>query len=365
MMKIALVDSFFSGSHKKWGLDLQKFCKYPIHIFSMYGIHWKWRMHGGAITLAKQINDTKIKFDIFLVTDMVDIYVFKALISKKNKSTPIIMYFHENQIMYPKSKLDTDIKDKRDNHYGFINFTSALAADKVIFNSKFHFVEFLNNLKTFLNQFPDYSIQNEAKKIKDKSMVIPLGVDFTNIKYQNKSNKIKNLLWNHRWEYDKNPNQFFKILFKLDNEGINFKINIIGQKYRGYPKIFDEAKNRLKNKINKWGFANSLYEYNRILSLSDILPVTSYHDFFGLSTVEAISNGVIPLLPNRLAYPEHVPKSVQNKFLYNSNDDFYTKLKNLIINYEEFKTNDIKNYISKYDMKIVIKKYEECFERIS
>ena len=34
--------------------------KYQITIFSMKGIHWKWRMHGGAITLSQQLNESKI-----------------------------------------------------------------------------------------------------------------------------------------------------------------------------------------------------------------------------------------------------------------------------------------------------------------
>ena len=119
-MKIALIDSFFSGSHQKWGKDLKKFSKHQIQIFSMVGIHWKWRMHGGAITLSKELNNSKFLPDLILITDMVDVAVFKSLLSPKLINTPILIYFHENQIMYPKSRLDTDIIEKRDNHYGFI-----------------------------------------------------------------------------------------------------------------------------------------------------------------------------------------------------------------------------------------------------
>ena len=30
------------------------------------------------------------------------------------------------------------------------------------------------------------------------------------------------ILWNHRWEYDKNPESFFKLLFKLADQNIDF-----------------------------------------------------------------------------------------------------------------------------------------------
>ena len=363
-MKIALIDSFFSGSHQKWGKDLKKFSKHQIQIFSMVGIHWKWRMHGGAITLSKELNNSKFLPDLILITDMVDVAVFKSLLSPKLINTPILIYFHENQIMYPKSRLDTDIIEKRDNHYGFINFTSALTADKVIFNSKFHLNGFLNKLKKLLLKFPDYPLLEYVNIIKQKSMVIPIGVKMGNLAKRTEKYNPITILWNHRWEYDKNPDQFFKILFKLNQEGINFNLNVIGENFKHSPLIFDQAKEVLKNKILNWGFIESRQYYYKILSSSNILPVTSIHDFFGVSTVEAISQGLSPLLPNRLAYPEHIPNYLFKNYLYNSEEELYSKLKNMILNYKNLNSIELQNYIQKYEIKTVIKKYDKYFEEI-
>ena len=77
-MKIAIVDTFFSGSHKQWGLDLQHNSKYQIKLFTLPGIHWKWRMQGGAITLAQKLNNTQFKPDLILATDMVNLPIFKS-----------------------------------------------------------------------------------------------------------------------------------------------------------------------------------------------------------------------------------------------------------------------------------------------
>ena len=53
-MKILLVEPYFSGSHKSWAEGYQSFSNHNIRIISLPGKFWKWRMHGGAISLAKQ-----------------------------------------------------------------------------------------------------------------------------------------------------------------------------------------------------------------------------------------------------------------------------------------------------------------------
>ena len=42
----------------------------------MKGQFWKWRMHGGAVTLAKQFKNKNYKPDLILSTDMLDLSTF-------------------------------------------------------------------------------------------------------------------------------------------------------------------------------------------------------------------------------------------------------------------------------------------------
>ena len=116
------------------------------------------------------------------------------------------------------------------------------------------------------------------------------------------------------------------------------------------------------DEIINWGFVESKAEYYKILNQSDILPVTSHHDFFGISIVEAMSYGVYPLLPNRLAYPEHIPAELKSDCLYNNSQDLYQKLKILlkekIPNHMEL----IENQIQKYELNKVINDYDQFFE---
>jgi glycosyltransferase involved in cell wall biosynthesis len=330
----------------------------------MSGIHWKWRMHGGAITLAQKLNNSNFIPDLIIVTDMVNLGDFKSLLKKQLKQIPIILYFHENQLMYPKTKLDTDNKQQRDNHYGFINFTSSLIADKILFNSNFHKNGFINSLNKFLSKFPDYSLKSNINEISNKSSVLPIGIKMNDKVPLKTKNKIPIILWNHRWEHDKNPEDFFNILFQLKKDSISFKLNIIGENFKNSPEIFQTAKEKLKDEVINWGFIQSKEEYFKILSESDLLLVTSNHDFFGISIIEAISFGVFPLLPNRLAYPEHIPNELKKYCFYNNNEDVLIKLKEILNNKPTNYENLLSNHIQKYELNKVINDYDNFFNTI-
>ena len=80
-------------------------------------------------------------------------------------------------------------------------------------------------------------------------------------------------------------------------------------------------KRRLPQNIRRFltkarGFVDSFEEYARLLHLADILPVTSQQDFFGGSVVEAIYCNCHPILPNRLAYTDHIPSALHDIHLY-------------------------------------------------
>ena len=53
----------------------------------------------------------------------------------------------------------------------------------------------------------------------------------------------------------------------------------------------------LSEEIIHFGFVESKSDYYHLLNQSDIVPVTSNQDFFGISAIEAIAAGCVPLLP--------------------------------------------------------------------
>ena len=202
-MKILIIEPYYTGSHKQWADGYQKHSQHEIRILSMKGQFWKWRMHGGAVTLANQFNEMAWTPDLIIATDMLDLTTFLSLTKNRSYKISTAIYFHENQLTYPWSPEDRDIQNKRDTHYGFINYSSALVADKIFFNSKFHMNSFLEELHPFLKQFPDHQELDSINIIRSRSEVLYLGMElerFDQYKVDNTGRPL--ILWNHRWEYD-------------------------------------------------------------------------------------------------------------------------------------------------------------------
>ncbi|NNC84972.1 MAG: DUF3524 domain-containing protein, partial [Bacteroidia bacterium] len=142
-MNILLIEPFYTGSHKTWCDELKQFSSNNIELLTLSGHYWKWRMHGGAITLARKYLEKNYSPDLILCSDMLDLTTFLSLTRARTANIPTAVYFHENQLTYPWSPDDRDVKMKRDNHYAFINCVTALTADKVFFNSHYHMNSFL------------------------------------------------------------------------------------------------------------------------------------------------------------------------------------------------------------------------------
>ncbi|MFK8101190.1 MAG: DUF3524 domain-containing protein [Saprospiraceae bacterium] len=366
-MNVLLVEPFLSGSHQTWAKSYQHCSQHNVDILALPGRHWKWRMHGGAVSLAQQFLKQAKQTDLILATDMLDLAVFLGLSRAKSVNLPTVLYFHENQISYPWSPTDQDAKLGRNNHYGFINYTSALSASAIFFNSSYHQNSFLQGLKPFLQQFPDHQELSTIAAISGKAKVLPLGM---NLKKFDTFRTVPSpgparILWNHRWEYDKNPTEFFQVLFRLKAEGIAFEVIILGAAYKKQPPIFAEAAKKLADRILHMGFAEDFASYAKYLWQSDILPVTGKQDFFGGSVVEAMYCNCFPLLPHRLAYPEHIPSAFHSQHLYENSAAYYTQLKSAILSVEEIrKSIFVQNFVKHYDWSILAPTYDQSLQAI-
>ena len=361
-MKILLLEPYFTGSHKAWAEGYQSNSTHDIQIISLSGQFWKWRMHGGAISVAKEFMQSDFQPDLIISTDMLDLTTFLSLTRSKTADILIVLYFHENQITYPWSSNDRDVMEKRDIHYGFINIASALAADHVLFNSQFHMDSFLYGGKKILKHFPDNQELDSMEIIQSKSDILYLGMDLS-ILDSHKAQKSGDplILWNHRWEYDKNPESFFHLLYRLDKEGFPFKIAILGESFKTTPSIFDEAKDKLNDRIVHYGFCDQFKDYAQWLWKADILPVTSNQDFFGISIMEAIYCGAYPILPKRLTYPELLPDKHHDKHLYDNENELYELVKDCIQNVVHNREKLNGDWVRKYDWRTMVNEYDKLF----
>ena len=156
-MNVLILEPYLAGSHAAWAVELAQRSRHEVRIMGLEGRHWKWRMHGGAVTLAGRYLSDGPAADLILASDMLDLSTFLAATRARTADLKTAVYFHENQLSYPWPG-DDPIRPPggRDAHYGFINYTSALAADAVVFNSRYHLESFDAELAPFLMSFPDH-----------------------------------------------------------------------------------------------------------------------------------------------------------------------------------------------------------------
>ena len=361
--KILIVEPFCSGSHKSWAEGYANSSAHDVEIISLPGRFWKWRMHGGAITLAKYYHKLNFQPDLILATDMLNLPVFLSLI---NPSCRVAIYFHENQFTYPWSPHDEDVKLKHDKHYGFINYSSVLCAGHVYFNSQFHLNSFFSGLEEFLIKFPDYRETQNITLIRQKSSVLRLGMNlnkFDDYKIKKLEHTPPLILWNHRWEHDKNPEIFFNIMEKLSKTGMEFQLAVLGKEFKEELPCFSRAREVLKQYIIQFGYAKSFEEYAKWLWKANILPVTSNQDFFGASIMEAVYCQTIPLLPMRLSYPELFLADENSHLFYDNEKGLLDKLTNVIQNISGYQMQSYSNIAENYDWSNMVKMYDGEFEK--
>lgn len=364
-MRIALVEPYCTGSHAAWAREYAAFSRHQVDLLTLPGRNWKWRMHGGAVTLAPRFLAGGTP-DLILATDMLDLTTFLALTRQTSWNCRTAIYFHENQLTYPWSPADPDRAQQRDLHYPFINYVSALSADAVVFNSRYHRDSFLRALPGFLKAFPDHPGPASAGAIEDKSRVLPLGLDLKRFDRHRPAQAGRGdaplLLWNHRWEFDKAPEEFFAALYRLADDGVDFRVAVLGESFDRAPAVFDQARARLADRVEQWGYLDDFAKYAQWLWRADILPVTSRQEFFGASVVQAMYCGCRALLPERLAYPEHVPEKAREKVLYGEGESLADRLAGLLAKGDGA---DLAQHVARYDWLRLAPVYDDFFEGVA
>ena len=360
-MRIALIDPFYDTSHAHRAEGLKQHSVHDIEIYNSKPNHWKWHMVGGTMEMANRMGQKVEKFDLLIATDMLDLPCYLGMLSKY-LIPPILLYFHENQITYPWSPDDQDVEQRRDHHYGFMNFRSAVIADAVVFNSEYHRSSFLEALPAFCAQFPKNSLSQNIPELKQKSTVLGIGIKANAPTKDDIEQERPVFLWNHRWEYDKGADLFFETLFALQREGFDFGVIVLGMSYGRQPAIFEHARKKLKDQIVHWGYAQSRAEYLSLISIANIVLVTAIQDFFGIGVVEAIMSGCFPILPYRLAYPEHVPPDLYYNVFYRTDAEILDLTRSVITKKRYQKTRVFQDYTEKYHWNRLAPKYDALFE---
>lgn len=371
-MHILFLNPYHGGSHAAVAEGYAAHSRHDVTLLTLPTEGgWRWRMRGGAVALARMARAQRIRPDLIFATSMLDLAAFRALTRDiYGPAIPAALYFHENQLTYPLPH-----GRARDLSFAWTNYTSALVTDVVFFNSAFHRREFLAALPGLLRRYHDFRELETIDAIAEKASVLPPGVNLK--RHDNpkpvlsaaEGSKIQNpkspiILWNSRWDYDKQPQVFFDALEALAARGTGFRLIVAGEHVDPHAPEFVAAGERWASRIVHWGYADDPAAYSRLLHQADIVVSTAVQEFFGIGIVEALYCGCIPILPRRLTYPDLLPAKHHADCLYDTPAELVERLDHAILRYNELRQRDWRAIAAPYDWSLMGLKYDQVLKDI-
>ncbi|KAL7642160.1 UNVERIFIED_CONTAM: hypothetical protein RMT77_006720 [Armadillidium vulgare] len=319
---VLILEPFYGGSHKQLIVTLQSdeslFSPDDLSLFILPSKKWHWKARTSALYFYQKIpqeHNLRVLFasSTLNLCELVSLRPDLAALKK-------ILYFHENQLVYPIRK-----EKHRDFQYGYNQILSCLVADQIVFNSQYNLESFLREIPRHIKRQPGLRPDPGpiVEVIKKKSSVLYFPVSITH-KTRSPKDALEplHIIWPHRWEHDKDPDTFFQVLYQLTEAGLNFRLSVLGESFAEAPPVFAEARVKLSNFIHHWGYAENKEKYWEILHCGDVVVSTAHHEFFGVAMLEAVGAGCFPLCPNRLVYPEIFPQDC----LYNTTQQLQKSL---------------------------------------
>lgn len=296
MKRILLLSAYRSDSHAAWVdwlVDNIEGVDWTVR--ELPGRHFAWRIRGNPLSWLDEIPADPP--DRVLATSMVDLATLRG-IQPQLVGAPTTYYFHENQLAYPVSRNQVKTVE-----HAIVQIYGALAADELLFNSAYNQDSFLEGTAQFAAKMPDRAPRDLPERLAPKCRVLPVPIEPVPAAA---TRDRKLIVWNHRWEYDKRPELFAEAVCRLANDGMDFRLALLGKRPRKTPPALAKIRERLGERIIADGML-PVREYRQLLGRCGIAVSTAAHEFQGLAMLEAVSAGAIPLVPDGLCYPEQYP----------------------------------------------------------
>ena len=322
-MRILLLSAYDTDSHKSWCQGLLQHCSDIEWTYLVLpGRYFSWRIRGNPLSWAygEQREMLNKQYDLVMATSMVDLATLKGLVPNLGR-IPSVLYMHENQFAYPKSQAQHQSVEPQ-----MVNLYSALAADRIIFNSEFNRTTFLKGAKALLNKMPDCAPLSALETIERKSQILPVPINRPNSFPASKANDTLKVIWNHRWEYDKGPDVLHALIKRCHETHAPLRFTIAGNQFRQTPDSLAQLQSAQYKCVDHIGTFKQRQAYETALTQHQVVLSTACHEFQGLALLEGCAHGCVPLAPNDLAYPEWVPPPC----LYDSNSDTLVQANNIL-----------------------------------
>lgn len=329
-MKIVWLEPFYGGSHRAIADNFAQYSSFEVELITLPARHWKWRLRGSAFYFAEMLEKRAAEIggspgaDLLLCSSLCDLSLLRSLIRSIAgvRDIPLVQYIHEHQFSYPmRSGLTPDA------NYPLTDLSSTLAADAVRFNSRWCMESFMTGARSLLSRMPDHRCSRIVDRVERRSAVLYPGCSAPRVGERSDTGEQDSdrrggveagsgrsagptILWNHRWEYDKAPEVFFRALERIDRPELGWRVIVTGGRFRRSSGSFGEALKRLRSRVLHEGFVEERGRYDELVRSCDIVVSTAIQENFGLSVMEAMGAGVLPVLPRRLSYPELYGDSV-------------------------------------------------------
>ncbi|XP_074450569.1 tRNA-queuosine alpha-mannosyltransferase isoform X3 [Larus michahellis] len=362
-MSVLLIEAFYGGSHKQLMDLLQEELREDCVLWTLPAKKWHWKARTAALYFMQTV-PASTNYRILFASSVLNLAELAALrpdLAKLKK----VLYFHENQLVYPVQKCQ-----ERDFQYGYNQVLSwfmpehKLARLEKVIGVKSNgdayrseglpgqqksralmktsdarresgLCEAQPGLCTTQHEGPPSPLTAPARlgtseasestnpcQEEDKQhLTFNLGNISSGRDYQQRP---LHVAWPHRWEHDKDPETFFKVLLKLKEKDLPFHVSVLGEAFTEIPDIFAEAKKALGSSVLHWGYLPSKEDYFQALCMADVVISTAKHEFFGVAMVEAVYCGCYPLCPKALVYPEIFPA----EYLYSTPEQLFKRLQN-------------------------------------
>jgi glycosyltransferase involved in cell wall biosynthesis len=210
-------------------------------------------------------------------------------------------------------------------------------------------------------RFHDYHELAFAESLAARSCVLYPGIDLHRLDAADVPAAQKGtptVLWNSRWDYDKQPLVFLQAVSEVIARGHDIRLIVLGEYVDQQAEIFETYRHKLADYTIHWGYVSDMQRYCALLHQADIVVSAAIQEFFGIAVIEAAYAGAVRLLPRRLTYPELLPREYHADCLYDDDAQLADGLVHLVQRHMQIDRHELRRWALRFDWKKMAPTYD-------